>query len=47
MAVVVLVTLAAKALRVPGGADATAPADYFTEEHDVTEPTGLQEVALS
>jgi SSS family solute:Na+ symporter len=47
MAVVVLVTLAAKALRVPDGADATAPADYFTDESDVTEPAGPQEVALA
>jgi SSS family solute:Na+ symporter len=47
MAVVVLVTLAAKALRVPDGADATAPSDYFTDEADVAEPAGPQEVALA
>jgi SSS family solute:Na+ symporter len=47
MAVVVLVTLAAKALRVPDGADATAQSDYFTDEDDVTEPAGPQEVALA
>jgi hypothetical protein len=44
---VVLVTVAAKALRVPDGADATAPSDYFTDEADVTEPAGPQEVALA
>jgi solute:Na+ symporter, SSS family len=47
LAVVVLVTLAARALRVPDGADATAPSDYFTDEPDMTEPAGPQEVALA
>ncbi len=47
LAVVVLVTLAARALRVPDGADATAPSDYFTDESDMTEPAVPPEVALA
>ncbi|MBV9452048.1 MAG: sodium:solute symporter [Streptosporangiaceae bacterium] len=48
LAVVVVVTLIAKALRAPDGVDATAPADYFTDEHDVMEPAPPpEEVALA
>jgi SSS family solute:Na+ symporter len=47
LAVVGIVSLAAKALRVPDGADATAPDDYFTDEHDVTEQEAPPEVALA
>ena len=35
LAVVGVVTLAARALRVPDGADATAASDYFTDENDM------------
>jgi SSS family solute:Na+ symporter len=37
LAVTGVVSLAAKALKVPDGIDATATTDYFTDEHDVTE----------
>jgi SSS family solute:Na+ symporter len=36
--VTALVTLAAKALRVPDGVDQTAAADYFTDEADLPAP---------
>jgi SSS family solute:Na+ symporter len=35
LVVVAVATLAARALRVPDGADQTAAADYFTDEHDM------------
>jgi hypothetical protein len=36
--VTAIVTLAAKALRVPDGVDETAAADYFTDEADLPTP---------
>ena len=48
LVVAAVVTLIAKALRVPDGVDETKPADYFTDEHDVAEPaTPPEEVALA
>jgi SSS family solute:Na+ symporter len=45
--VVVIVTLIAKALKVPDGVDETAPADYFTDEHDMVEPATPPEVPVA
>ena len=43
--VVALVTLFAKALKLPDGVDATAPTDYFTDPEEVSAPP--EEVALA
>jgi Na+/proline symporter len=47
LAVVAVATLAARALRIRDGADATAPDDYFTDEEDVTGAEAPPEVALA